>query len=57
MQGGASNALRELTALTNRQIWLTLAMGARGLVACLESMLIWPLHWKILPICLPELFL
>lgn len=30
MQVGASNALRELTALTNRQIWLTLAIGAIG---------------------------
>lgn len=30
MRGGASNALRELSALTNRQIWLTLAIGAIG---------------------------
>lgn len=30
MQGGGSNALRELSALTNRQIWLTLAIGAIG---------------------------
>lgn len=30
MQGSASNALRELSALTNRQIWLTLAIGAIG---------------------------
>ena len=34
MQGGASNALRELTALTNRQIWLTLVIGAIG-VGCM----------------------
>ena len=30
MQGGGSNALRELSALTNQQIWLTLAIGAIG---------------------------
>lgn len=30
MRGGASNALRERSALTNRQIWLTLAIGAIG---------------------------
>lgn len=30
MRGGASNALRELSALTNRQIWLTLTIGAIG---------------------------
>ena len=30
MQGGASNAVRELTVLTNRQIWLTLAITAIG---------------------------
>lgn len=30
MQGGGSNALRELSALTNWQIWLTLAIGAIG---------------------------
>lgn len=30
MRGGASNPLRELSALTNRQIWLTLAIGAIG---------------------------
>lgn len=30
MQGGDSSAVRELGALTNRQIWLTLAIGAIG---------------------------
>jgi MFS transporter, DHA1 family, inner membrane transport protein len=30
MQGSGSSAVRELSALTNRQIWLTLAIGAIG---------------------------
>ncbi|WP_066570459.1 MFS transporter [Snodgrassella sp. CFCC 13594] len=30
MQGSGSSPLRELSALTNRQIWLTLAIGAIG---------------------------
>lgn len=30
MQGSGSNALRELSALTNQQIWLTLTIGAIG---------------------------